>query len=76
MKNKKKYKILILVLLILSITIGYAALQSTLSINGTSTINNATWNIHWNNLQSYVKSMIKVKIVRREIDLELYKYII
>ena len=54
MKNKKKYKILILVLLILSITIGYAVLQSTLSINGTSTINNATWNIHWDNLQSYV----------------------
>ena len=75
MKNKKKYKLLILVLLILSITIGYAALQSTLSINGTSTINNATWDVHWDNLQSYVKSMIKVKIVRREIDFELYMYI-
>ena len=49
-KVKKKTKISILILLLLVITIGYAALQSTLNINGTSIINNSTWDIHWNNV--------------------------
>ena len=63
---KKKIKISILVLLILSITIGYAVLQSTLSINGTSTINNATWNIHWDNLSVTTGSITGTKVIEVE----------
>ena len=43
--NKK----LLLVLLILVVTVGYATLNTTLSINGTSKINNSTWDIHFEN---------------------------
>ena len=60
---KKKIKISILVLLILLVTIGYAVLQSTLSINGTSTINNATWNIHWDNLNVTNGSITGTKVI-------------
>ena len=47
--NKKKW--IILGILLLTITIGYAALGTTLNINGTTGISNATWDIHWNNVQ-------------------------
>lgn len=50
MRRKKKKTILILCVLLLSITIGYAVLSSNLTINGTSSINNPTWDIHWANL--------------------------
>ena len=48
-KTKKRTKI-ILILLILCISIGYAALQSNLTITGTAGISNPTWDIHWANL--------------------------
>ena len=41
---------LILILLLLMLSVGYAALQSILNINGISTINNATWDIHFENV--------------------------
>ena len=47
----KKQKRMLLILLLLCITIGYAALTSNLNIVGTSTINNASWDVHWNNIQ-------------------------
>ena len=50
---KKKYKSnnlkLSLVALLLVVTIGYATLQTNRTINGTSKINNSTWNVHFNN---------------------------
>ena len=50
---RKKYKSnnlkLALVALLLVVTIGYATLQTNLTINGTSKINNSTWNVHFNN---------------------------
>ena len=50
-KNKRKVRYLILVLLLLFISIGYAYLNSTLNITGASTINNPTWDIHWENVE-------------------------
>ena len=51
-RNKKKNnKILpIFIILLLSITVGYAILQSPLSITGTSSIPSNRWDIHWNNV--------------------------
>ena len=50
----RKYRVtnmtLLLVLVLLSITIGYAVLSTNLNINGTSKINNATWDIHFDNI--------------------------
>ena len=49
-KNKKKQsKLMLLILLLLSVSLGYAFLTTTLNINGTGKINNAKWNIHWEN---------------------------
>ena len=48
---KRRTIITILVILLLTISMGYAALSTTLSINGSSRINNATWNVFWSNVQ-------------------------
>ena len=50
-KNKKKLNYMILIIMILVISIGYAVLSTNLNIIGTGTINNPTWNIHWENVQ-------------------------
>ena len=48
-KNGKKYiAILLLLLILMGVSVGYAALTSSLHINGTSTINNASWEIDAN----------------------------
>ena len=44
---KSKDKKLLLVITLLVITIGFALLSTTLSINGTAGINKNTWDIHW-----------------------------
>ena len=49
-KSGKKVVLSLLALLLLTITVGYAALSTTLNINGTSKINNATWNVQFKNL--------------------------
>ena len=48
--NKKKKVTIILFLLLLGISLGYAILSSNLNISGSTSLNNATWNIHWSNL--------------------------
>ncbi len=48
-RNKQLYRLLFLFLLMM--TIGYAALTSNLSINGIAEISNATWDIHFENIQ-------------------------
>ena len=50
-KSGKKVVLSLLALLLLTITVGYAALSTTLNINGTSKINNATWDVHFANLK-------------------------
>ncbi|MBQ3298263.1 MAG: hypothetical protein IJG97_05675 [Bacilli bacterium] len=50
--RRKQQSIISIVLdLIILLIIGYAILQSNLNINGTASINNPTWNIHWENVQ-------------------------
>lgn len=49
-KKKKVMSLLVLLLLVVGITIGYAVLSQTLNINGTSTISNATWDVHFENV--------------------------
>lgn len=50
-KNKKKNKITyIFIVLLLCITVGYAILQSSLTVTGTSSITSNRWDIHWNNV--------------------------
>ena len=50
-KRRKKNGILIFMLIVLTISIGYAAITTTLSIIGTANIKKSSWNIHWTNLQ-------------------------
>ena len=50
-KNKKKSILLVLLMLIAGISMGYAILNTTLNINGTSKIKDAKWNIYWDNPQ-------------------------
>ena len=47
----KRNKKLFIVLLLLIITVGFATLSTNLNINGTSKINNSTWDIHFENIQ-------------------------
>ena len=50
--RRKQQSIISIVLdSIILLIIGYAILQSNLNINGTASINNPTWNIHWANVQ-------------------------
>lgn len=50
--NKKKIRTTLLILiLLLGLSVGYAAISSTLNITGTSLIGNPTWNIHFENIQ-------------------------
>ena len=49
-KNKRKLNYLIVVILLLLVSVGYAVLSSNLNIVGAGTINNPTWNIHWENV--------------------------
>lgn len=46
-KKMNKVKILLLVLLV--VAVGYAAISTTLKINGTTAISKQTWNIYWDN---------------------------
>lgn len=44
------YMVAILLLLVVGVGIGYAALTTTLSINGTSGIGKVTWDVHFENV--------------------------
>ena len=50
LKNRKKKYILLYIVVLLMFGIGYAFLTTNLNITGTSTINNPTWDIHWENV--------------------------
>ncbi|MBP5679125.1 MAG: hypothetical protein J6X28_04785 [Bacilli bacterium] len=51
MKQKKKYIFFLLLFLIVIISVGYAVIQSGLSINGTSQIHDVSWDVHFDNIQ-------------------------
>ena len=51
MKNKKEKIIVYVCLLILCISVGYAALSTTLNITGVSNIKSAKWDVHFDNLK-------------------------
>ena len=48
-KNKRKNKILLLTVILLGVTIGFAALATTLKIDGIANITKPTWSIYWAN---------------------------
>ncbi len=50
-KSKRSKFLVILAAILLFISIGYAILTTTVNINGTSSINTTTWDIHFENLQ-------------------------
>ena len=54
-KEKKNNVMLILgiMLIALIVTVGYAALQANLEINGTARLGNATWNVKFDNIRTY-----------------------
>ena len=47
MRRKKRDKLMLLLVLLLAISVGYAALSTTLKINGTTSISTNTWGIYW-----------------------------
>jgi len=49
--NKKTGLLAVLLILVLLISVGYAALTTTLSINGTATLKKQSWSVYFNNVQ-------------------------
>ena len=60
-KNKSIYIVLIVVLLI-CVTIGYAVINTTLNINGKSSISKNTWDVYFDNVVVKDDSVEAVKI--------------
>ena len=54
----KEHKILLFIVLLLAIGVGYALLTVNLRINGTASITDGRWNIHFENYQQTVNSTI------------------
>ena len=50
-ESKKRNLILLVILVLFSIGIGYAYLNTTLSIEGTTDIDSASWNVYFDNVQ-------------------------
>ena len=50
-KENRKRKIIIVALLIVLLGIGYAYLQTTLNITGTSKVKDNTWSVYWDDIQ-------------------------
>lgn len=73
-KNKKKYMFAILLLLIAGISIGYAALTTTLNINGTTTIEKASWDVHFENLEVTDGSVTATKAAAIDSDITTINY--
>ena len=61
MKNIKKYKLFV-ILLIFGISVGYAALNTTLKITGKSNISKNTWNVYFDNITITDGSVKAVKV--------------
>ena len=57
MKTGNKKLVVIAVILLMAISIGYAALTTTLSINGTANIASNSWDVHFANIQTTTGSV-------------------
>ena len=58
-KDKNSVFLVIGILLVVAIiTVGYAALQTTLQINGDASIGGATWDIHFENIEATNESTV------------------
>ena len=69
MKNRKKRnKFILLVVLLLAVSVGFAALSTTLRINGTTAISKNTWDIHWENVGNVKKTTSTNETIPVEID--------
>ena len=75
MRNRKNGVLLIIpivIVLLLCVSVGYAALQTTLTINGTAKINKTQWIIHFKNLQvtdgSYLNNGANSAVINSEDD--------
>ena len=53
-RKTKAVAIVALIVAVLGLTVAFAALSTTLTINGTAEVNTATWDIHFENLSSAV----------------------
>ncbi len=63
MEKERKIKVLSLVALIvavLGLTVAFAALSQTLTINGTASVNAASWDVHFENLTTETKGDAKI----------------
>lgn len=49
-KQRNKKLIIVAILLLMVISIGYAAISTTLTINGTASIAKTSWNVHFENV--------------------------
>lgn len=58
MKKRKKYKYLMLILILLFIGIGYALLSVDLGISGVLSIDDGSWNVHFENYQQTTNSTV------------------
>lgn len=68
MRRVRKINLLLFILISLSffVTVGYAALQTTLNINGTSEIKSNNWDVHFENInvvQGSVKPVADASII-------------
>jgi hypothetical protein len=48
--NRRNNRIMLLVVLLLAVSLGYAALSTTLKINGTTTLNKNSWSVYFENV--------------------------
>ena len=56
--NKKKYSLILsFVIIVFLFSIGYAAIRTDLSINGTSYLSSASWDVHFDNIQTIENSV-------------------
>ncbi len=63
MEKERKIKVLSLVALVvavLGLTVAFAALSQTLTINGTANVDAASWDVHFENLTSNVAGDAKI----------------
>ena len=60
--NKQDLYIFIIMIALIGLTIGYAILNSTLNINGKSTISKNTWDIYFDNVVVKDDSVEAVKV--------------
>jgi len=60
--NKKTGLLAVLLILVLLISVGYAALTTTLNINGTATLKKQNWSVYFNNVQVKEGSVSGAKV--------------